>query len=179
MTSDIKEQKEQNAKGINRRDLLKAGAVGVAGIAATGLGMGTASAKTVIPDQEKLWTNSKTGRRVAIINDALLQIGPPLARNFAKMGYDLVIGQPHKTSRLASCLESVEDQQPRRFTKHSPSSDGDAGLFATGAHRTPSRLAEGLSQRNNQRCSDTQRTLARAHLGGRKARLGHISRRAR
>ena len=77
MSSDTK---EQDTKGINRRELLKAGAVGVAGIAATGLGMGTASAKTVIPDQENLWTNSKTGRRVAIINDAMLQIGPPLAR---------------------------------------------------------------------------------------------------
>ena len=68
-----------------------AGAAGAAGIAATGLGMGTASAKTIIPDQEKLWTNSNTGRRVAIINDALLQIGPPLAIELAKAGHDLVI----------------------------------------------------------------------------------------
>ena len=82
--------------GIDRRDLLKAGAIGAASLAATGLGVNPASAKTVIPDQEKLWTNSNTGRRVAIINDAMLQVGPPLARNFAKMGYDLVIGQPAK-----------------------------------------------------------------------------------
>ena len=94
MTSEMKEQKEKDEKGIDRRQFLMAGAAGAAGIAATGLGMGTASAKTVIPDPEKLWTNSKTGRRVAIINDAMLQIGPPLARNFAKMGYDLVIAQP-------------------------------------------------------------------------------------
>jgi hypothetical protein len=93
MSSDTK---KQDAKGIDRRRFLMAGAVGAAGIAATGLGMNTASAKTVIPDPEKLWTNSKTGRRVAIINDAMLQIGPPLARNFAKIGYDLVIAQPAK-----------------------------------------------------------------------------------
>jgi len=96
MTSEMKEQKEKDEKGIDRRQFLMAGAAGAAGIAATGLGMGTASAKTVIPDPEKLWTNSKTGRRVAIINDAMLQIGPPLARNFAKMGHDLVIAQPAK-----------------------------------------------------------------------------------
>ncbi len=80
-----------SASGIDRRRFLKAGAVG---LAAAGLGASTASAKTVVPDQEKLWTNSNTGRRVILINDALLQIGPPLARNFAKLGYDMVIGQP-------------------------------------------------------------------------------------
>ena len=84
------------SKEFDRRDVLKAGAVGAATLAATGLGVNPASAKTVIPDEENLWTNSNTGRRVALINDAKLQIGPPLARNFAKMGYDLVIGQPAK-----------------------------------------------------------------------------------
>ena len=84
------------SKEFDRRDVLKAGAVGAATLAATGLGVNPASAKTVIPDSENLWTNSNTGRRVALINDAKLQIGPPLARNFAKMGYDLVIGQPAK-----------------------------------------------------------------------------------
>jgi len=93
MTSEMK---EQDVQGINRRNFLMAGAAGAAGIAVTGLGMGKASAKTIIPDQEKLWTNSKTGRRVAIINDAALQIGPPLAINLAKVGHDLVIAQPAK-----------------------------------------------------------------------------------
>ena len=96
MTSEMKEQKEQDEKGINRRNFLMAGAAGAAGLAAAGLGVNTASAKTVIPDPEKLWTNSKTGRRVAIINDALLQIGPPLAIELAKAGHDLVIAQPQK-----------------------------------------------------------------------------------
>jgi 3-oxoacyl-[acyl-carrier protein] reductase len=91
MSSDTK---EQDAKGINRRNFLMAGAA--AGIAAAGLGVNTASAKTIIPG-EKLKTNAtKGGKRVIIINDALLQVGPPLARNFAKKGYNLVIAQPAK-----------------------------------------------------------------------------------
>ena len=41
------ENKEQESKGINRRDLLKMGAMaGAAGLAAAGLGVKTASAKT-------------------------------------------------------------------------------------------------------------------------------------
>ncbi len=90
MISDLN---KPNTQGINRRNLLTAGA---AGLAAAGLGVGTAQAETVIPDPEKLWTNSNTGRRVAIINDALLQIGPPLAIELAQAGHDLVIGQPKK-----------------------------------------------------------------------------------
>jgi NAD(P)-dependent dehydrogenase (short-subunit alcohol dehydrogenase family) len=89
------DRKDNDPQGLSRRDFMVAGAAGVAA-AATGLSTKDASAQTVIPDPEKLWTNSKTGRRVALINDALLQIGPPLARNFAKMGYDLVIGQPQE-----------------------------------------------------------------------------------
>ena len=88
MTSDTHDRSDG---GLDRRDLLMAGA---GGLAAAGLGASPAAAKTVIPDEEKLWTNSNTGRRVAIINDALLQIGSPLARGFAKKGYDLVIAQP-------------------------------------------------------------------------------------
>jgi 3-oxoacyl-[acyl-carrier protein] reductase len=92
------DKKEQDGKSINRRDLLKMGAIGAAGIAASGIGLGagTAQAKTIIPDQKKLWTNSNTGRRVAILNDTLLQIGAPLAIELAKAGHDLVIAQPEK-----------------------------------------------------------------------------------
>ena len=44
---------------------------------------------------KSLKTNAtKGGKRVAIINDALLQIGAPLARDFAKQGYNLVLAQP-------------------------------------------------------------------------------------
>jgi 3-oxoacyl-[acyl-carrier protein] reductase len=91
-----KEKKEQDVKGINRRNFLMAGAAGAAGIAAAGMGVGRASAKTIIPGEVLKTNATKGGKRVIIINDALLQIGPPLARNFAKMGYNLVLGQPTK-----------------------------------------------------------------------------------
>jgi len=87
---------EPDAHGFDRRKFLVAGAAGAAGIAATGLGMNTASAATIVPDQEKVWTNSNTGRRVAILNDTALQIGAPLAIELAKAGHDLVIAQPEK-----------------------------------------------------------------------------------
>ena len=91
-----KDNTDLNSKGIERRDLLKAGAIGAAGLAAAGLSVNTAQAKNIVPDQEKLWTNSNTGRRVAILNDTALQIGAPLAIELAKAGHDLVIAQPEK-----------------------------------------------------------------------------------
>jgi NAD(P)-dependent dehydrogenase (short-subunit alcohol dehydrogenase family) len=108
---------KKNAQVINRRNLLTAGA---AGLAAAGLGAGRARAQTVIPTPEKLWTNSNTGRRVAIINDALLQIGPPLAIELAQAGHDLVIAQPEKglVTRLEALgskvvvIEGVEQHGP-------------------------------------------------------------------
>jgi len=87
MTED---RKNQDTAGFDRRDFLVAGA---GGLAAAGLTAGTASAKTYVPGEE-LPTNSTTGKRVAIVNDAFIQIGPPLARDFAKKGYNLVIAQP-------------------------------------------------------------------------------------
>jgi 3-oxoacyl-[acyl-carrier protein] reductase len=118
------EAKKENQTAISRRQLLSAGAFGAAGLATAGLGAGVVQAQTVIPDQEKLWTNSKTGRRVAIINDALLQIGPPLAIEFAKAGHDLVIAQPQeglveKLEGLGSkvvVIEGVEQEGPNDET---------------------------------------------------------------
>jgi 3-oxoacyl-[acyl-carrier protein] reductase len=98
MTED---RKNQDTAGFDRRDFLVAGA---GGLAAAGLTAGTASAKTYVPGEE-LPTNSTTGRRVAIVNDALIQIGPPLARGFAKQGYNLVIAQP--AEGLVAELESL------------------------------------------------------------------------
>ncbi len=89
-----------SASGIDRRRFLEAGAVG---LAAAGLGASSASAETIIPGEE-LTTNSTSGKRVAIINDAFIQIGPPLARSFAKQGYNLVIAQP--AEGLVAELES-------------------------------------------------------------------------
>lgn len=37
---------------------------------------------------------SKENRRVAVINDGSFYVGPPLARDLAQRGYDLVIGDP-------------------------------------------------------------------------------------
>lgn len=90
------ETKEKEIEGIDRRHFLMAGAAGAAGIAATGLGVNAASAKTIVPG-EVLQTNAtKGGKRVAILNDALMQIGPPLALKLAEKGHNLVIAQPGK-----------------------------------------------------------------------------------
>jgi 3-oxoacyl-[acyl-carrier protein] reductase len=93
MTSQTKDHETQ---GMDRRDFLRAGAAGVAaaGAVAAGLTAGTASAKTIVPGEVLKTNATKGGKRVAIINDALMQIGPPLARSFAKKGYNLVIAQP-------------------------------------------------------------------------------------
>ncbi len=92
--SPTKSEDTLDASGIDRRHFLTAAGVAVAGLGAAGLGANTASAKTIVPGEVLKTNATKGGKRVAIINDALLQIGPPLARNFAKMGYNLVIAQP-------------------------------------------------------------------------------------
>jgi 3-oxoacyl-[acyl-carrier protein] reductase len=81
---------------MDRRDFLRTSAAGIAaaGAVAAGLATTAASAKTIIPGEPLKTNATKGGKRVIIINDALLQIGPPLARNFAKAGYNLVIAQP-------------------------------------------------------------------------------------
>ena len=82
----------QDPKGIDRRGILKAGAIGAAGLAVAGLGVNTAQAKNIIPDQENLWTNSNTGRRVAILNDTA-----PADRRAA--GYRARQGRPRPGDR--------------------------------------------------------------------------------
>lgn len=93
MSSD---KKEQDEKGIDRREFLMAGAAGAAGIAAAGVGMNTAWAQPKAPNPKALKTNSKTGIRTAIITDAQLNIGPYLARKFAQLNYNLVIADVRK-----------------------------------------------------------------------------------
>ena len=85
---------EQEVTGVDRRSFLMAGAAGAAGVAAAGLGASTASAKTIVPGKPLKTNATRGGKRVIIINDALLQVGPPLARNFAREGYNLVLAQP-------------------------------------------------------------------------------------
>jgi NAD(P)-dependent dehydrogenase (short-subunit alcohol dehydrogenase family) len=94
MSSDTK---EQDAKGIDRRHFLMAGAAGAAVIAVAGAGINTAWAQPKAPDPKALWTNAKKGgKRVAIITDTQLNIGPFLARKMAKANYNLVIADPLK-----------------------------------------------------------------------------------
>ena len=88
------ENTEKEPTGINRRDLLKAGAMGAAGMAAAGLGMNTASAKTIVPGEVLKTNATKGGKRVVLLNDVMLQIGGPIAIELAKQGHNLVIAQP-------------------------------------------------------------------------------------
>jgi NAD(P)-dependent dehydrogenase (short-subunit alcohol dehydrogenase family) len=95
-TEDQANTPEANA--IDRRRFLTtaAGGLAAAGLGAATLGANTASAKMIIPGETLKTNATKGGKRVIIINDALVQVGPPLARNFAKQGYNLVIAQPEK-----------------------------------------------------------------------------------
>ena len=94
MTSD---NKEQGTKGINRRDLLKMGAMAGAGVIAAGSGIQTAWAGPKAPPSDgKLKTNSKTGVRTIVITDAQLNIGPFLALEFAKRHYNIVMADVKK-----------------------------------------------------------------------------------
>ena len=78
---------ENNGSSIDRRFFLAAGAGGLAA-AATGITVDAAPP----PDwSEQPPTNSTTGVRTAVITDAQLNIGPYLARKFAKLHYNLVI----------------------------------------------------------------------------------------
>lgn len=94
MNSDTK---EQDVKNTNRRDFLKAGAAGVAGLAVAGVAINTALAQPKAPDSKALWSNAKKGgKRVAIITDTQLNIGPILARKMAMANYNLVIADVRK-----------------------------------------------------------------------------------
>jgi 3-oxoacyl-[acyl-carrier protein] reductase len=90
MTSD---SNKPNTQAINRRHLLTAGAAGLAAIGAGSV----ASAQPKALDSKVLRTNvKKGGKRVAIVTDTQLNIGPYLARKFAHAGYNLVIADPLK-----------------------------------------------------------------------------------
>jgi len=86
---------EADSNDINRRQFLMAGAAGAAGVAAAGLGIPAAAAAPKAPGA-KLKTNSKTGIRTAIVTDTQLNIGPYLAREFARLNYNLVIADVRK-----------------------------------------------------------------------------------
>jgi len=121
MSSEIK---KQDAKGINRRDFMKLGATGVAVAVATGLP--GAFAKTQPVDNKAPWSNSKNGIRTAIITDAQLNIGPHLARELAKLNYNLVIadvqeGLPDELRELGAAdvvvVPGLEQEGPNNESK--------------------------------------------------------------
>jgi len=87
---------DENEKGINRRNFMMAGAAGVAGIVGAASAIRPAAAQPLPPDPDKLRTNSPSGKRVAIVTDTQLNMGPYLAREFARLGYGLVIADVKK-----------------------------------------------------------------------------------
>ncbi len=84
--------RDNDTKGLNRRDFMMAGAAGAAGMMAAS----SAMAQPKPPDPKKLRTNSPSGKRVAIVTDTQLNIGPYLAQEFARQGYGLVIADVQK-----------------------------------------------------------------------------------
>jgi 3-oxoacyl-[acyl-carrier protein] reductase len=130
MTSEMKEQKEQDVKGINRRHFLMAGAAGAAGIAAAGVGMNTAWAQPKAPDPKTLRTNSKTGIRTAIVTDTQLNMGPYIAEEFARRNYNLVIadvqkGLPDKLRKLGA----VDLVEVPGLEQEGPNNEGRPGAI--------------------------------------------------
>ncbi len=85
MSSDTN---KHDPEGINCRSL----GAGAAGTGA-GLHLATASAQSNA-QEEQLPSNSTSGKRVAIVTDTRLHMGPHLARRFARMNYNLVIADP-------------------------------------------------------------------------------------
>jgi len=86
MSSKLKKQGEN---GVNRRKFIKIGAAGLA-VAATP-GISSVFGQTPTAGPKEIWSNSKSGIRTAVITDAQLNIGPYLAREFARLKYNLVI----------------------------------------------------------------------------------------
>ncbi len=115
----------QSTAGIDRRNFIKTGIVGAAGIAAVGAGMNTALAQPQAPGPQPA-TNSPTGIRTAVITDAQLNIGPILARKMAVLGYNLVIadvqkGLPEELRKLGAAdvvvVEGLEQEGPNNESK--------------------------------------------------------------
>jgi 3-oxoacyl-[acyl-carrier protein] reductase len=81
---------------MKRRDFMIAGAAGAAGMVAAASAVRPAAAQPMPPDPKKLRTNSPSGKRVAIVTDTQLNMGPYLAKEFARRGYGLVIADVQK-----------------------------------------------------------------------------------
>ena len=86
--------------------------------------MGTASAQSSAQEGQ-LPSNSKSGKRVAIVTDTRLHMGPHLARRFARMNYNLVIadsteGLPDELRGLRAevvVVPGIEQEGPNNESK--------------------------------------------------------------
>ena len=116
------EPSSEQENGIDRRKFLVSGAA--AGIVAAGAGMNTAMAQA--SSAQDLKTNSTSGRRTAIVTDTALNIGPYLARKFAKLNYNLVIadvpeGLPQELRQLGAAdvvvVPGLEQEGPNNESK--------------------------------------------------------------
>jgi 3-oxoacyl-[acyl-carrier protein] reductase len=85
---------DDDLKAMDRRNFMLAGAAGAAGLVAAASAPAAAQPKP--PDPKKLRTNSPSGKRVAIVTDTQLNMGPYIAREFARLGYGLVIADVQK-----------------------------------------------------------------------------------
>ena len=123
MTTDMN---NDDSEILERRHFLKAGVAGIAAAGAVaGLGASTVQAAPVAPGR-KLKTNSKTGIRTAVITDTQLNIGPHLARELAKLNYNLVIadvlkGLPDELRKLGAAdvvvVPGLEQDGPNNESK--------------------------------------------------------------
>ncbi len=118
----LQEPSSKQENGVDRRNFLISGAA--AGIAAAGAGISTAQAQT--SSGQGLKTNSRTGIRTAVITDAQLNIGPYLARKFARLNYNLVIadvleGLPDELRELGAAdvvaVPGLEQEGPNNESK--------------------------------------------------------------
>ena len=83
--------------GLNRRHFLAAGA---AGLAAAGVGLPSVAAGAPMPPPgpgQKLRTNSPSGKRVAIVTDTQLNMGPYLAQEFARLAQHALASEGHRS----------------------------------------------------------------------------------
>ncbi len=127
MNNEETQHEGENEKtvGIDRRDFMKTGLAGAAGIAAVGAGMNAALAQPTAPGPQPA-TNSKTGIRTAVITDAQLNIGPFVARKMAALNYNLVIadvleGLPEELRELGAAdvvvVPGLEQDGPNNESK--------------------------------------------------------------
>jgi 3-oxoacyl-[acyl-carrier protein] reductase len=142
---------ETNDTNINRRHFLTAGA---AGIAAAGVGLHSPEARAAGAKAPP--TNSRTGIRTAVITDAQLNIGPYLAREFARLNYNLVIADVRKglPDELRS-LGAAKVVEVPGIEQEAPNHEGRPGVIHA-LHHPPGDILEttgkGLFQHYEQNC---------------------------